>query len=195
MDCAVGSGEVALACAQSGSFHNVILNDFSPAMFELANNRFSAGFNFECIWHQEDCFNLLRERSSGSVDVLLCLGLVAHTGRLDELLVLLSRALSPEGVLIFQSTLSNHWGIRLQRLLTSKRYKERHGYSISYQSESDVLESALNAGLVLQSIDRFCVFLPGLDKVSRRLGYYSELLLEPLSSYLGSEALFVFSPK
>ena len=68
---------------------------------------------------QSDVFDF--KPSDARFDLILCLGLIAHTGRLDILLPHLKSMVTPRGRIILQTTLTDHLGTRIVRALTSAK--------------------------------------------------------------------------
>jgi ubiquinone/menaquinone biosynthesis C-methylase UbiE len=194
LDMAVGSGEVTKAVLMSGNFTYATLNDISPAMLELAKSKLESISGAHISWHQGDCFAFLQGLPAGEFDFLLCTGLIAHTVRLEELLGLLRRAVSPQGAILFQSTLAEHWGVRFHRMMIAKSYEKRFGYSISYQTTRKIKEAAYQQGLLVADLKRYCLFVPGLDKVAPVPNFYLETAFASLARKVGSEGLFLLVP-
>ena len=83
-----------------------------------------------------DVFNF--KPSASRFDLILCLGLIAHTGRLDTLLPHLRSMLASGGQIILQTTLADHFGTRVVRALTSRSELARRGYRISWFSQRNI---------------------------------------------------------
>jgi 2-polyprenyl-3-methyl-5-hydroxy-6-metoxy-1,4-benzoquinol methylase len=190
LDCAVGSGEVTEAALQAGQFTSATLIDFSPAMLAIAKRRMDSLPLLERNWIEGDSFAHLA-RLDRSYDTVLCLGLIAHTGRLNELMSLLRQRVDRLGTVIFQSTLANHPGVALHRTLTAERYFRKHGYHISYQTADMVAQSAIRNGFRVRDVRRYCFYLPFADHVFPRLNFYLERLMKQVSERWGSEGIFV----
>lgn len=195
LDCAVGSGEVTEAVMRSGNFSSALLNDFSPSMLELAKRRLGNLGIKDITWSEGDCFDFLRAVEPGSCDFLMCLGLIAHTGRLDELLGLLRRDVSAQGAVLFQSTLAEHWGVKFHRLMTAENYARRHGYAISYQTSGQVKQAARNAGFKIAEFRKYCLFIPGLDRLAPALSHWLERATRGIGRSIGSEGMFLLLPE
>jgi ubiquinone/menaquinone biosynthesis C-methylase UbiE len=193
LDCAVGSGEVTEAVLQAGHFASATLIDFSPAMLALAKRRLASLPLQACHWVEGDCFMHLAKMDE-CYDTVLCLGLLAHTGRLDEIMMLLRRKVNTNGQVILQSTLSNHPGVALHRSLTAERYFRKHGYRISYQSEAMVIEAASRSGFRVREVHRYCLYLPFADRICPRINFLMENLMIAVSRRWGSEGIFVLEP-
>lgn len=194
LDCAVGSGEVTAPVLRAGRFQSATLVDFSPAMLKRAQALIGTLPAVALEWCESDCFTFLESLQPESFDLLLCLGLIAHTGRLEELMGLLRRAVAPGGGVLFQSTLANHKGIAVHRLLTSERYFRTHGYRISYQTFDEVVTAAQRAGFTVREVRRYCFFIPFVDRIWPWANYWIERALDPAALRVGSEAIFLLEP-
>ena len=127
LDCAAGTGEITCALLKSGRFNHATVVDVSPAMLQSAKDLLTSQIkNAELEFVQSDVFNF--KPSDSRFDLILCLGLIAHTGRLDILLPHLKSMLTPGGRIILQTTLTDHLGTRIVRALTSRSELARRGY-------------------------------------------------------------------
>src|SRR6202008_4738452 len=109
-----------------------------------------------------DVFNF--RPTDSRFDLILCLGLIAHTGRLDILLPHLKSMLTPNGRIILQSTLTDHLGARIVRVLTARREVVRRGYKISWFSQRDISDACDRAGLRILETRRHTVGVPFGDR-------------------------------
>ncbi len=126
-------------------------------------------------------------------DVILCLGLVAHTGALEVLLPHLKSLLKTDGKIILQSSLATHWGIRFTRFFTAARFKNKHGYDLSYFTLKDIESHVRLSGLTIDRCQRYNFSFPFGDKISKMGNYWIEVLTEQFSAKYGSDAIFVIS--
>src|SRR5262249_26056612 len=111
LDCAVGTGEITCALLKSGRFSHATVVDISPAMLQSAKELLISEIaNAELEFVHSDVFNF--KPSNSGFDLVLCLGLIAHVGRLDTLLPHLKSLLTPGGCIILQTTLTDHVGTR-----------------------------------------------------------------------------------
>ena len=130
LDCAAGTGEITCALLKSGRFNHATVVDVSPAMLQSAKDLLTSQIkNTELEFVHSDVFNF--KPSASRFDLILCLGLIAHTGRLDTLLPHLRSMLTSGGQIILQTTLADHFGTRVVRALTSRSELARRGYRIS----------------------------------------------------------------
>ena len=83
IDIATGTGEISYAIASSSSFREIHLNDLSQAMLACCRKAFAELRDPSRItWSNEEAFELLQEFGGDRFDLILCLGMIAHTGRL-----------------------------------------------------------------------------------------------------------------
>jgi 2-polyprenyl-3-methyl-5-hydroxy-6-metoxy-1,4-benzoquinol methylase len=191
LDCASGSGEITAAVLQTGQYSRATIIDISGKMLASAKQRVNeSGFSGEVTFLEADVFRY-RPISEEKYDVILCLGLIAHTGRLEELLRQLKAMLSPDGVILLQTTLYDHFGVKVVRWLTDRRYVQRHGYRISYFRGTDIAASCALAGLAIRQLKRYCFGLPFGDKIFPLGNYWVEILLGSMAKRMGSEGIYL----
>jgi glycosyltransferase involved in cell wall biosynthesis/2-polyprenyl-3-methyl-5-hydroxy-6-metoxy-1,4-benzoquinol methylase len=193
LDCACGSGEITHALLQSGRFPRATLVDISGPMLEIARKRMERlTYPVDITWVQDDVFHFLQSQpATPQYDLILCLGLIAHTGRLDELFARWKPRLRPGGRVLLQSTLLEHPGTRLLRAVSSRRHLRLKGYSIHYFRDRDITEAAEKQGLRILQRQRFALAIPYGDRIAPRLNYLLEKRLEHWASRHGAEALYL----
>lgn len=190
LDCACGSGDVTLATIRSANFQKITLLDLSQNMLDISMRKFD-NLELECIFKKQDIFSY-SPKSDTKYDVILCIGLVAHTGRLEELLAILKSLLSPTGFILFQTTLYDHLGTRMLHHFSKRRFRKRHQYEISYYTEADIEKSSEAAGLYVESKSKYCLGIPYGDLFFPWINYSLEKLLQRMSGRTGSEAIYKF---
>jgi 2-polyprenyl-3-methyl-5-hydroxy-6-metoxy-1,4-benzoquinol methylase len=199
LDCACGTGEITAAILGSGRFATATVVDLSPRMLELARQRMAMELKTpgidELEFKSADIFEFAGQAQPGQFDLILCLGLVAHTGRLDNLLVKLKALLTPGGKILLQSSLLDHAGMKIIRALTNERYYRRHGYRISYFRNQDILRAARNAGLKPAAVRRFTFGFPFGDRLCAGLNYVLEERMQNWAKSRGAEALYLLQPE
>jgi SAM-dependent methyltransferase len=194
LDAACGPGQITAAVFRSGGFQQAALVDISPAMIERAKENFpalpgSSGERAVCF-HLQSIFDPL-PADFPRFNLILVLGLIAHTGRLDELLGILADALQPSGRILLQSTLLDHVGTKMVRMATKKRHLRKFGYQSNYYSEADIREAAIRRGFIVEAIRRFGVGFPWGDKICAAANYHLENIGRNWASKHGSEGLFM----
>ena len=190
LDCAAGTGEITCALLKSGKFNHATVVDVSPAMLENAKELLTSQIkNAELEFLQSDVFNF--KLSDSRFDLILCLGLIAHTGRLDILLPHLRSMLTPGGRIILQATLTDHLGTRLVRALTSTSELARRGYRISWFSQRNISDACDRAGLRILETRRHSLAVPFGDRLWRWANFQLETRLEKWASRHGADAIYL----
>jgi len=194
-DCATGSGEITAAILATGKFDRATLLDLSPKMLELASRQIknsTAGKNaVEVELVCEDVFRFVSGNSHRKYEMIVCLGLIAHTGRLPELLLLLRGMLAKNGVILLQSTLLDHPGTRVERFFSQERYFRKYGYRINYFRDRDIAAAVAGAGLKIAARKRFALGLPFGDRLWGWGNYQLEQLFQGWAGTHGSEAVYI----
>jgi ubiquinone/menaquinone biosynthesis C-methylase UbiE len=194
LDCAAGTGEITCALLKSGRFNHATVVDISPAMLQSAKELLTSEVNrTEMNFVQSDVFDF--KPSDARFDLILCLGLIAHTGRLDILLPHLKSMVTPRGRIILQTTLTDHPGTRIVRALTSPNELTRRGYRISWFSERDITDACCNAGLQILQKRRHNVGIPFGDRIWPFLNFQLEKRLQEWSSRHGADAIYLLAGK
>jgi ubiquinone/menaquinone biosynthesis C-methylase UbiE len=190
LDCAAGTGEITCALLKSGRFNHVTVVDVSPAMLESAKKLLTSQIKKEKVeFVQSDVFNF--KPSDSCFDLILCLGLIAHTGRPDILLPHLRSMLTPGGRIILQATLTDHLGTRIVRALTSRKELGRRGYRISWFSQRNISDACDRAGLRVLDTRRHSVGIPFGDRMWPWANFQLEIRLRKWSSRHGADAIYL----
>ena len=194
LDCAAGTGEITCALLKSGRFTHATIVDISPKMLQTAKRLLTSQIkNTELGFAESDVFNF--KPSDAGFDLILCLGLIAHTGRLDILLPHLKSMLAAGGRIILQTTLVDHFGTRIVRALSSRRELVQRGYRISWFSERDITDACRNAGLQILQKRRHNVGIPFGDRIWPFLNFQLEKRLQEWSSRHGADAIYLLAGK
>ena len=193
LDCAAGTGEITCALLKSGRFSHATVVDISPAMLQSAKELLSSQIpNTELEFIRSDVFNF--KPADSGFDLVLCLGLIAHVGRLDILLPHLKSMLAPAGRIILQTTLTDHIGARIVRAVTAQRELARRGYRISWFSQRDIADAYHGAGLRIVEMRRHSLGIPFGDRLWPWANFQLETLLQKWASRHGADAIYVLSP-
>jgi ubiquinone/menaquinone biosynthesis C-methylase UbiE len=193
LDCAAGTGEITCALVNSGRFSHATLVDVSQAMLESAQQLLSSQMtNTQLEFVRADVFDF--KRRDCSFDLILCLGLIAHVGRLEILLRHLRSMLTPAGRIILQTTLTDHLGTKVVRAVTARRELARRGYRISWFSQRDVADTCDRAGLRIVEMRRHSVAIPFADRLWPWANFQLERRLRKWSSCHGADAIYLLAP-
>lgn len=190
LDCAAGTGQITCALLKIGRFNRATVVDISPAMLQSAKELLTSQItNAELEFVQSDVFKL--RASDHRFDLILCLGLIAHTGRLEILLAHLKSMLTVGGRIILQTTLLDHPGMRIIRALTSRRELARRGYRISWFSQRDIADACRHAGLEVLDVRRHSVGIPFGDRLWPWANFQLEKCLQKWASGHGADAIYL----
>ena len=192
LDCAAGTGEITCALLKSGTFTHATVIDVSPAMLQSAKGLLTSQIkNVKLEFVESDVFTF--KPNDSRFDVILCLGLIAHTGRLDILLPHLKSMLTPGGRIILQTTLTDHLGARIVGFVTARREVARRGYRISWFSQRDISDACDRAGLRILETRRHNVGIPFGDRFSPWANFQVETRLEKWASRHGADAIYLLA--
>jgi len=192
LDCATGTGEISAAIYVSGRFCEATFVDISPKMLQRAQSRFGPRSGPNLHFVQADIFHyLMGLDATAKFDLIVCLGLIAHTGKLESLLRSLGEHLANGGRILLQTSLQDHWGNYVWRLLLGRRATKRHGYAFSYYTQKQIIEAADNAQLSVVSVRRYGVGVPFIEKVLPRANHLLEISFSNWASRNGAEAIYV----
>jgi ubiquinone/menaquinone biosynthesis C-methylase UbiE len=190
LDCAAGTGEITAALLKSGRFSHATIVDVSLAMLQCAKQLLTSQIkNAEIEFVQSDVFNF--KPSDSRFDLILCLGLIAHTGRLDILLPHLRSMLTPNGRIMLQTSLTDHIGTRIVRALTSRSELARRGYRMSWFSQQDIAVACDNAGLRVLEIRRHGLGVPFGDRLWAWANFRLEKGLRNWARRYGADAIYL----
>ena len=194
LDCAAGTGEITCALLKSGRFNHATVVDVSPAMLQSAEDLLISQIkNAELEFVQSDVFNF--NPSDSRFDLILCVGLIAHTGRLEILLPHLKSILAPGGRIILQTTLTDHLGTRIVRALTARTELARRGYRISWFSQRNISDACDRAGLRILETRRHTLGVPFGDRLWPRANFHLETRLETWASRNGADAIYLLGAR
>jgi len=189
LDVATGTGEITHAIASSYGFEEVHLNDISPGMLNSCRSLFGDGMVRTVVCTNQDVFQMLETKEASKFDVVLCLGLIAHTGRLAELLAKMYTCLRPGGILLLQSSLTDNLGTRVA-VSYARSPLRRMGHKVSAFSKSKILTLAAAAGFEIEKVRRYGVCLPFGDRILGKMNYKLEAAFAHKLVNSGGEALF-----
>jgi len=190
LDCAAGTGEITSALLKSGRFSHATIVDISPAMLQSAKELLNSQVtDAELEFIHSDVFNF--KPSHSGFDLILCLGLIAHVGRLDILLAHLKSMLAPGGRIILQTTLTDHVGARIVRALTARSELAQRGYRVSWFSQRDIADACHAAGLRIVEMRRHSLGIPFGDRFWRWANFQLETRLQKWASRHGADAIYL----
>lgn len=195
LDCASGSGEITAALLMRGQFTEAVVVDISDKMLLAARSFIEAGsLALPIRFLRSDVFSLEAADVGGRIDLIVCLGLIAHTGRLDTLLSRLKALLIPRtGKILLQTSLADHWGVAVTRAISARFVSARTGYKLSYFRHRDICNACKAAGLKIINIRRHTFGIPFGDRIWPRGNYWVESQLTAWANRHGAEALYLIA--
>ena len=192
LDCACGTGEITCAVLDPGRFQSATIVDLSLRMLKQAETLIRGKLpRLSVRFVHSDVFSFYPSSSEGGYDLIVCLGLIAHVGRLDDLLVHLSRMLRSNGRILLQTTLADHVLTKIIRALTARRYASRHGYAISYYGHADIVAAAARVGLQIVAMRDHSIGMFLADRLFPSLNYQLEAALRGWAARYGTDAIYL----
>jgi len=193
LDCAAGTGEITCALLKSGRFSHATVVDVSQPMLHSAKELLSEQItNTALDFVHSDVFHF-KPFVSG-FDLILCLGLIAHVGRLEILLRHLKSMLTPGGRIVLQTTLSDHVGTRVVRAVTVRRELAQRGYRISWFSQRDIANACDATGLPVLEMQRHSLGIPFGDRLWPWGNFQLEKRLQRWANRHGADAIYLLAP-
>ena len=193
LDCATGTGEITQAVNASGRYTQLWANDVSAGMLRSAQATILPGTPGQDLrFTNNDIFAIEQVDGLPSFDVVLCLGLIAHVGRIDELFALFGRLLKPGGTVVIQTTVSTQFGVRVARLVNERRMAMGRLHRIHFFSIPEITAVAEAAGFRTVTVRRFGVCFPFGDKILGKLNFQLERRFARAAVRKGGDAVLVF---
>jgi len=193
LDCATGTGEITQAVNASGHYDQLWVNDISAIMLQAASRLIQPTHEGEVLrFVNRDIFTIEQEPALPKFTVILCLGLIAHVGRLDELFASFARLLGPGGTVAMQTTIADQFWVRVARIVNEWRVAAGRLRRIHYFDLASIEAAAVRAGFRMVAVRRFGVALPFGDKLLGRLNYWVERHFGRAATRHGSDAILLF---
>jgi cyclopropane fatty-acyl-phospholipid synthase-like methyltransferase len=193
LDCATGTGEITQAVNASGRYDQLWANDVSAGMLRAASQSIQPTHDGEALrFINRDIFTIEEEPGLPAFDVILCLGLIAHVGRLDDLFASFARLLGPGGTVAMQTTVADQLWVRVARMVNNRRVAAGKLHQIHYFDIPSIEAAAAKAGFRRVAVRRFGVALPFGDKLLGRLNQRVEHRFARGATRHGSDAVLIF---
>jgi ubiquinone/menaquinone biosynthesis C-methylase UbiE len=139
-----------------------------------------------------------QEFPTGSFDVIICAGLLAHVPRVGDLLDRIAGWLKPGGRCIIQITNASHPAGFLQVFLANLR--NIYDYRLNHTRAGKIRRSIRKSGLEIREEARYHLRLPGMRKLGRAFlarfeqGVFT-LCGKPGLAFLGQDVIFMAEKK
>ena len=194
LECASGTGEITLAALRNGSFQSATINDFSPKMLEQTKKLLNEKTHVPVEFINKNVFDLGHDLAGNKFDFILCVGLLAHVGQLNQLMCELRKLVSDDGTILLQNTSLGHAGIKITKMLSEKRHIQKHGYAIRHYYHGQIAKAANEASLHIQDEARFGINIPFFDRIGPGINYRIEKSLSRLGNWFGAETIYTLKP-
>ncbi|MES2042840.1 MAG: methyltransferase domain-containing protein [Pseudomonadota bacterium] len=193
LDCATGTGEITQAVNASGRYRQLWANDVSAAMLRVARQAIRPTHDEEQLhFINRDIFAVEQEPDLPLFDVILCLGLIAHVGRLDDLFATFARLLGPDGTVALQTSVADQLWVRVARVVNDRRIAAGKHHQIYYFDIPSIEAAAAKAGFRTVAVRRFGVALPFGDKWLGRINHWIERRFARGATRHGADAVLIF---
>ena len=192
LDCASGTGEITREVALANNWNSIFVNDSSPSMIERCRSVMADLPNVR--WNVGNVFDLGATLEGQSYDAVLCLGLIAHCGRLPALLRVIRGLLKKDGVLLLQSSLLDHPGDFITKFAARSIFR-RGNYRVNGFYLARILADTDQAGFDLVEIRRFGLCFPFGDRILGRLNYWLETKFAHNLNRSGGESLILLKKR
>ncbi|MBI4520423.1 MAG: class I SAM-dependent methyltransferase [Gemmatimonadetes bacterium] len=194
LDLGCGDGTLSLQFVLQNN--QVTMVDLSQAMLDRARSRTPEHLRSRVRYVYSDLLELPLE---DPYDIVLCIGVLAHVGSVDQTIDKISRLLRAGGRCILQITDSSR---SLTRLIHSyyslrERLRSRVGYSLNRMTVDETLAVAARHSLRLVSVRRHALLFPGMGRLPSHwlLEYDLFVMSHPLLSRYGSSALLLLEKR
>jgi cyclopropane fatty-acyl-phospholipid synthase-like methyltransferase len=193
LDCATGTGEITQAVNAAGRYDQLWANDVSAGMLRAASRSIQPTHDGESLrFINRDIFTIEQEPGLPRFDVILCLGLIAHVGRLDDLFASFARLLGPGGTVAMQTTVADQLWVRVARMVNDRRVAAGKLHQIHYFDIPAIEAAAARAGFRTVAVRRFGVALPFGDRLLGRLNHWVERRFARGATRHGGDAVLIF---
>lgn len=194
--CGDGSASIPLLAAQK----SLTLLDLSENMLSIALSNVPPDLKQNVQPVNQDFLSANLEPHS--FDLIICLGLLAHVDSPNHVIDKIARLLSPNGIVIMQSTDSGGFLTRLG--ISYRRISETFGrmkYRYTLITKNQVIQMFAAYGLELSEIYRYSLpALPGLDRIFSQRALYNYVRFAYGSAgnnyitWPGKECIYLFTP-
>lgn len=189
LDIGPGTGEITQSVVKKNNPSHLTLIDVSEEMLRITSERIlstSDDLEIESICKDIESIRL----EENKFDLVLCLGLIAYVDNLDNFLNEIISSSKPGAYIILQSSLTNNLGLKLMLNLSKKNNKAKYGFELSEYSLNNLTKAIKINNLEIIAKKRYLLSLPYANKF-KLLNYFIEFLFQPLSSFVGSEIIFI----
>lgn len=188
LECASGSGDITLDVKKLNPKSKLIINDISNKMLNLTKQRFeSEDLQSNTTYKNQDIFDLL-DKTACDLDLCLCLGLIAHTGRIQDLLSKINKSLLTEGYIVLQYSRAETYRHQIVRIINKIR-QPKTPHQIHYYDEKVVTNALVECDFEIVESKRYLIGIPFINKTFPKLSFIIERVFSNIAETHGSEVI------
>jgi len=195
LDCACGSGDITLEVVKQGNFNKIDIVDISKGMVNLTKSRIDKIEKRNVSYFNSDIFDFVKNDNKEQYDLILALGLIAHTGRIDELLKYFKESVSEDGLILIQSSLINHPMNAFVKTFLSGSFKRQSNYRLNYYSYNQLKKVFDDFGFEIVSANYYGLGIDFLDRYFAPIVFFLERKMKKLTGRYGSDVIFLLRKK
>lgn len=167
----IGCGDGSISIPLLTSSRNLTLLDISTGMLSVARSRVPANLSSRVKFVNQDFMEAKFEKEV--VDLVICVGVLAHVASPAELLAKITSVLRPGGMLVLECTDGFHFMEWIHRLRNQLAWVFRPPkYRLNVLSSEAVRKMAAKEGLKLTAEFRYGLPLPGMGRFFSSDGIY-----------------------
>ena len=189
LDVGPGTGEITQSVVKKNDPSHLTLVDVSEQMLKIAAEKIrttTGDIKIESFCKDIESIRLEEKK----FDLVLCIGLIAYVDNLNNFLNEIISSSKPDAHIILQSSLTDNLGLKLMLNLSKKKTKAKYGFDLTEYSLKDLMKAIKIHNLEIVKKKRYLLSLPYANKF-KLLNYFIEFLFQPLSSFFGSEIIFL----
>ena len=190
IDIATGSGEITSKIIKNNNFKKITLVDISNKMLEQTKNKISLKKNIQFL----NC-DFSKKNFNFKYDYIACLGILAHFSNTKNFFKKIKLLSKKNSIIILQSSLSEFFTNRINKIFLSQRYENKFNYKINYLTENEIKKMIYANGFKLITIEKYGLSIPIIDRIFPSLNFYLEKLFEKFFKSSGCEAIFIIKKK
>ena len=123
------------------------------------------------------------------------MGILAHFSNTKNFFKKIKSLSKKNSIIILQSSLSEFFTNRINKIFFSQRYENKFNYKINYLTENEIKKMIYANGFKLITIEKYGLSIPIIDRIFPSLNFYLEKLFEKFFKSSGCEAIFIIKKK
>ena len=106
------------------------------------------------------------------------MGILAHFSNTKNFFKKIKLLSKKNSIIILQSSLSEFFTNRINKIFFSQRYENKFNYKINYLTENEIKKMIYANGFKLITIEKYGLSIPIIDRIFPSLNFYLEKLFE-----------------